>query len=332
MRKNKNYSRLNDYEREMISRGINSGITIREIASGLGRSPSTISREIRRNTQRYTWYCADCAQTLACSRAVQRKENKRKILLSKKLGKYVHEKLYLFWSPEQIANRLRLEYPEDNSMRASKETIYAYVYALPRGTLKKELIRSLRRKHAYRRQRDGRLTRQEKGYDWANIETRPKHIEKRKIPGHWEGDLVMGTRMQSALGTLVERKTRFTLLVPVNSTLSKEVTKAFAIAMLKLPDHLRCSLTYDQGKEMARHHWLRKVAKIDVYFAHTRSPWERGTNENTNGLLRQFFPKSTDFRKVSKKQIRRAQDLLNGRPRKILNYETPSEVFNKMLH
>jgi len=330
--KNNNYSRLSDYEREMISRGLVGGLKIRQIALNLGRSPGTISREIRRNISRYPWYCADCAQALAESRARLRKKNKRKILLNKELEKYVHEKLSLFWSPEQIASRLRLEYPKDKNMRANKETIYAYVYALPRGNLKKELIRSLRRKHAYRRERDGRLTRQEKGMDWANIETRPKHIESRKISGHWEGDLVMGTRMKSALGTLVERKTRFTLLVPINSTTSDKVTKAFAKTMLKLPDHLRRSLTYDQGKEMAKHYWFSEVTKINVYFAHARSPWERGTNENTNGLVRQFFPKSTDFKKISRQEIQRAQDLLNSRPRKILKFQTPSEIFNKMLH
>jgi IS30 family transposase len=328
---NTKYFRLNDYDREMISRGIFGGSTLREIALSLNRSPSTISREIRRNTQRHSWYCADCAQVLAESRARGRKKNKRKISLNENLEKYVREKLALFWSPEQIASRLKFEYPKDKSMRANKETIYAYIYAHPRGTLKKELIRCLRRKHAYRRERDGRLTREEKGLDWANIESRPKHVEGRKIPGHWEGDLVMGTRLKSAMGTLVERKTRFTLLVPVSATTSKRVTAAFARTMLKLPDHLRRSLTYDQGKEMARHYWFSRVTKINVYFAHTRSPWERGTNENTNGLLRQFFPKSTDFRKIPRKEIKRAQDLLNGRPRKILQYKTPSEVFNKML-
>jgi IS30 family transposase len=330
--KNNNYSRLNDYEREMISRGLVGGLKIKEIALNLGRSPGTISREVRRNISRHPWYCADCAQALAESRARFRKKHKRKILLNKELEKYVREKLSLFWSPEQIANRLKLEYPKDKSMRANKETIYAYIYALPRGTLKKELIRNLRRKHAYRRERDGRLTRQEKGMDWANIETRPKYIESRKIPGHWEGDLVMGTRLQSALGTLVERKTRFTLLVPISATTSQKVTRAFAKILLKLPDHLRRSLTYDQGKEMAEHYWLSRVTKVNVYFAHTRSPWERGTNENTNGLLRQFFPKSTDFKKISRHEIQSAQDLLNSRPRKILKFKTPSEIFNKMLH
>lgn len=328
---NTNYSRLNDYEREMISRGITGGSTLKEIAFELGRSSSTISREIQRNTQRHTWYCADCAQALAESRAIKRKRDKRKIVLNKNLEKYVREKLVLLWSPEQIANRLKLEYPKDKSMRATKETIYAYIYAHPKGTLKKELIQSLRRKHAYRRDRNGRLTRKEMGLDKANIDTRPKHIEGRKIPGHWEGDLVMGTRLKSALGTLVERKTRFTLLVPVSATTSEIVTRAFARTMLKLPGHLRRSLTYDQGKEMAQHHWFSRVTKVNVYFTHTSSPWERGTNENTNGLIRQFFPKSTDFKKISRKEIKRAQDLLNGRPRKILEYKTPSEVFNKIL-
>jgi IS30 family transposase len=327
-----NYFRLNDYEQEMISRGITGGSTIREIAFSLARSPSTVSREIRRNTRRHPWYCADCAQVLADSRTKERKKNKRKISLNKDLENYVRGKLALFWSPEQIANRLKIEYPENKNMRATKETIYAYIYAHPRGTLKKELIRCLRRKHGYRRERDGRLTRKEMGLDKANIETRPKHVKSRKIPGHWEGDLIMGTRLKSALGTLVERKTRFTLLVPVSATTSERVTAAFARTMLKLPDHLRRSLTYDQGKEMARHYWFTNVIKVNVYFAHTSSPWERGTNENTNGLLRQFFPKSTDFRKIPRKDIKRAQDLLNGRPRKILEYKTPAEVFNKVLH
>ena len=332
MSKITNYSRLTDYEREMISRGLVGSLKIRQIALSLSRSPGTISREIRRNISRYPWYCADCAQALAESRAKLRKKDKRKIILNHELKKYIHEKLALFWSPEQIANRLKLEYPRDKNMRASKETIYAYIYALPRGTLKKELIRNLRRKHAYRRERDGRLTRQEKGMDWANIETRPKHVESRKIPGHWEGDLVVSAGRKSAIGTLVERKTRFTLLVPIKSTTSQDVTKAFARTMLKLPDHLRRSLTYDQGKEMARHQWFSRVSKVDVYFAHARSPWERGTNENTNGLIRQFFPKSTDFNKVTRKEIKRAQHLLNSRPRKVLKFKTPSEIFNKVLH
>lgn len=321
---------MDDADREQISNGIVAGRSFADIARSINRSTSTVAREVLRN-RKENRYCADCAVKKARVRAQTRKRGKRKIILRPILESYVQEKALLHWSPEQIAARLKHEHPKELHMHVSTETIYAYIYALPKGALKKELIKGLRQKHAYRYDRVFRRLRKTEGLREATIEQRPKSVEQRKIPGHWEGDLVVGTRNGSALGSLVERKTRFLLLVPIARTDAKTVSRAFAKAFLTLPEHVRRSMTYDQGTEMSERHWLSEAAGIDIYLAHPRSPWERGTNENTNGLIRDFFPKSTNFHTVTLKQIQEVQDLLNGRPRKVLHFKTPSEAFNRAL-
>ena len=250
------------------------------------------------------------------------------------LREYVLEKIIARWSPEQIAVKLKREYPHDTSMHISHEAIYQYVYVLPRGGLKRSLIEGLRQERAWRRKKyKGRSNEEKRGKiaDMLSIEERPLEVASRTVPGHWEGDLIMGKYKRSALGTLVERTTRYTMLVPLKAKDAETVRKEYARALRALPHDLAKTLTYDQGKEMSEHKQFTIDTGITVYFAHPGSPWERGTNENTNGLIRQFFPKGTEFDKTSLREIRHAQDLLNDRPRKVLDYEKPFEAFTKLV-
>lgn len=326
----KSYKRLSAEEREEISRCLASGESFQDIARLLGRAVSTITREVcSAGANRWT-YRAGRAHRRAYRNARKRRAEKRKIIQHAPLRVYVEEKLRLRWSPEQIAKRIKIAYPMDMKMRISHEAIYAYVYVLPKGNLKKELLKCLRRGHKRRyRDRKGVVSRPLK--DMVSIEQRPIDVETRQIPGHWEGDLIIGRNRQSVLGTLIERKSRFALLVKVRGKDAQEIRTRFARKFKRLPKHARLSLTYDQGREMAQHALLTKQADVQVYFAHKACPWERGTNENFNGLVRQFFPKGTNFKNVSDYQINRVQDMLNGRPRKVLNWETPFEVFEKVL-
>jgi len=256
--------------------------------------------------------------------------------MNAELKQFVLDKLKLRWSPEQIARELKRLYPDNMEMRLSHETIYRYVYVLPRGSLKKELLLYLRQQKLYHRRTGKNQPRNEEKRgqipEMISIEERPKEVEKRTIPGHWEGDLILGKWKRSALGTLVERTTRTTILVPLLNKDAVSVRKAFAQEMKKVPQQMKLSLTYDQGREMSEHKLFTKNTKIKVYFAHPGSPWERGTNENTNGLIRQFFPKGTEFDKVSRTEIKQVQDMLNGRPRKSLNWEKPYEVFDELIN
>lgn len=329
----KQFKRLSGKEREEISRWLACGKIQADIARMLGRSPSTISREMRDGScNRYT-YRADRAGRRAKRRASARKAGKRKLPINKRLWHYVVAKLRLQWSPDQIAQTLVREYPMDTTMRIAPDTIYTTVYVLPKGALKKELISCLRREHRrrYRRKGANQPLNQRKLADMVLIDKRPLAINERIVPGHWEGDLLLGKNRQSALGTLAERTTRTTILVPLKNRTAPEVRKAFAKELKKLPQQMRLTLTYDQGREMAEHQLFTKQTNVQVYFAHPASPWERGTNENTNGLIRQYFPKGTDFSKISRQEIKWAQNRLNGRPRKVLDYQTPYEVFNKLL-
>ena len=325
------YKRLSSEEREEISRGLAEKLSIREIAGRLDRLPSTISREIHKGgCNKYT-YRAQRAQRRAGRNAKSRKFGRRKLMKNGALREYVHEKLRLKWSPEQIANRLKNRYPYNETMQISHEAIYGYIYVLPRGQLKKELLKCLRQERKYQRKRGKKAEESTKKLeDMLSIEERPSEVDDRTIPGHWEGDILIGKNRQSAMGTLVERTTRTTILVPLKSKKATEVRAAFSKEALHLPEQMRLTLTYDQGREMAEHKKFTRATKIKVYFAHPASPWERGTNENTNGLIRQFFPKGTDFNKVPLKKIKRVQDLLNGRPRKVLGFETPYEAFEKL--
>lgn len=326
------YHRLTLFEREEISRQMASGQNIRAIARNLNRTASTISREIQRSTtiQRDD-YRAVSAQRRAYRNRHKPREN-RKLNTNIPLRKVVFHYLARKWSPEQIAKRLTFLYPNDMDMRISHETIYSYVYILPRGALKNELAKSLRKRHKNRRQRNKNRKRTHALQDYLSIEERPAEAADRIIPGHWEGDLLVGCGNTSAIGTLVERTTRFIFLVKLKNKDAACVRESFAKEFQHLPKGLKRTLTYDQGQEMAEHKLFTKETDITVYFAHPHSPWERGTNENTNALLRQYFPKGTDFTKISKQRLKYVQDEMNDRPRKTLGFYTPHEKFGELLH
>ncbi len=327
------YTRLTDKERESISRGLAQHKPIRQIAKELSRSPSTISREIRRNRGK-TSYRAFSASRRAKAAASSRKRGRRKIEKQESLLSYVIEKLKGEWSPQEISKRLKIEYAWDMDMQVSHEAIYQYIYVLPRGELKQLLIKGLRQERKHRRAQKRGDTAETRGKiaNMLSIEERPAEVAERSVPGHWEGDLILGKYKRSALGTLVERTTRYTILVPLGEHKdAASVREAYAEAFKSLPAELKKSLTYDQGKEMSEHEQFTIDTGIQVYFAHPGSPWERGTNENTNGLIRQYFPKGTDFTQVSKEEILEVQRKLNDRPRRALGYLKPDEVINQLV-
>ena len=327
-----NYKRLSDWEREEISRLLSQKSSFKDIAESLARNISTVSREVGGGGCNKGSYRAIRAQNRARRNASKRKSGKFKLNDNPKLWLYIRQKLKKKWSPRQIAEELEKDYSWDMTMRISPEAIYTYIYILPRGALKKELTACLRQNHK-RRHKQSRGVKMERNIeDMLSIEERPKEVEDRIIPGHWEGDLIIGKNNRSALGTLVERTTRTTILVPVKNREAETVAKSFAKEVKKLPQQMKLSMTYDQGREMAKHKLFTNITGVKVYFAHPRSPWERGTNENTNGLIRQFFPKGTDFNKVSRYEVKKVQDLLNGRPRQALGFQKPYEVFNQLIN
>lgn len=327
----KKYTHLTLFERETLSQLLFQRKSISAIAAAIGRHKSTLSREISRTRLTRYGYRAFSAEVEFRKRQKKPKKPK-KILTNEKLKAYIHEHLQLDWSPEQIANRLKVEYPTSKNMHVSHETIYAYLYVLPKGELKKELVFHLQQERQLRRKRGKQHPKRGHIQDMISISERPKEVADRIIPGHWEGDLIVGKGRKSAVGTLVERTTRATILVPLKEKDAKAVRKAFAKETKKLPEHMKLSLTYDRGKEMAEHKLFTKETKIKVYFADPYSPWQRGTNENTNGLVRRYFPKGTEFDKIPHRKIKAVQDLLNSRPRKILKWQTPLEVFEHLLH
>ncbi len=328
----KPYKRLSPAEREEISLGREQGESMTDIARRLDRAVSTILGECARSPGKYRAYESGKD---AARKAASRKEGKTKMIKYPILKRYVESRLSECWSPAQIAERLETEYPSDMTMRISPETLYQYVYVLPRGSLKKALIKGLRQERKYRRTRKKAGTKipetRGKIADMLSIEERPAEVLDRIVPGHWEGDLIIGKYKQSAIGTLVERTTRYTIIVPLKEKDAVSVRKAFAKEIRTLPKELSKTLTYDQGKEMSDHKRFTLSTGMQVYFAHPASPWERGTNENTNGLLRQYFPKGTDFRSVTVRELKRVQRSLNGRPRKVLKYATPQETFNQIV-
>lgn len=328
------YRRLTLEEREEISRMLATGASMRAVAHILGRSSSTISREVQRVGLGRMVYRACDAHRHAVHRARTRRLGYRKLLLNPRLRATVVRHLAHFWSPEQIARIVKRMYPNDPTMQVSHETIYRYLYVLPRGELKRTLTDYLRQGHRHRhhRTRQGK-PRGHQGHipDMISIEERPAEVADRSVPGHWEGDLILGKGRSSALGTLVERTTRTVILVRLKNKKAPSVRKAFARAVRTLPTTLKKSLTYDRGWEMAEHKRFTMDTDMQVYFAHPKSPWERGTNENTNGLIRQFFPKGTDFSKVPYHRIKRAEFLLNTRPRKVLDWKTPYEAVQSLM-
>lgn len=329
----KTYQRLSFQEREEISRCLARNCSPTAIAGYLNRNKTSIIREINGGGANQYSYRALTAQNRARRKSSKRRKGKRKLDSNNTLKKVVIKKLKKKWSPEQIANFLKEQYPQEKDMRISHEAIYTYLYVLPRGSLKKELLAHLRqgKKRRYKRGRKNQGGVERKLEDMTSIEERPKEVADRTVPGHWEGDLIIGKNRRSALGTLVERTSRTTILVPLKNRQAVTVRKAFAKEVKKLPMQMRLSMTYDQGREMAEHKLFTKQTSVKVYFAHPASPWERGTNENTNGLIRQFFPKGTDFTKVPRYQIKKVQHLLNGRPRKTLHWKNPQEAFDQLL-
>jgi len=312
-------------EREEISRGIVVGHSIRTIASQLGRAPSTVSREIRRNGGRRR-YRANQADEAARERALRPKICK--LAQNPALARIVARKLISRWSPWQIAGWLKRIYPDDESLQVSHETIYKTLYIQARGALKKELIHHLRRSRAMRRSQQHTQKRGKHGQitDAVSISERPAEAEDRAVPGHWEGDLICGSN-NSQIATLVERQTRLLMLVRVPSKDTKTVINALIKQSHKLPRELYKSLTWDRGKEMADHKRFSLATDIEVYFCDPQQPWQRGSNENTNGLLRQYFPKGMDLSNVHQNRLNAVARELNERPRETLLFYSPAEKF-----
>ena len=325
----KPYWRLSDSEREEISRELEVGRTFANIAQALGRHASTISREMRRNSGK-SGYRAFSAARRGIRAAASRRTGKSVLATEHRLRAYVLAGLKKRWSPREVVIRMKAEYPSDMTMRISPEAVYRYIYVLPRGTLKTTLIKGLRQERADRRKRHKGDHDETRGKiaDMLSIDERPKEVEDRSVPGHWEGDLVMGKYKRSAIGTLVAQTTRYVMLVPLKAKDAISVCNAYGRELQKLPKEIAKTLTYDQGKEMSEHKQCTIDTGIQVYFAHPGSPWERGTNENTNGLIRQYFPKGTEFDKVSVREVKRVQRELNDRPRAVLNYLKPDERIN----
>src|SRR5579864_6127644 len=309
-------------EREDISRGIASGSSIREVARRMERAASTVSREVRRHGGRpaYRAHDADCQAWVLALRP------KRCLLaINRKLRDTVASKLILEWSPEQISGWLKTEYPKDERMRVSHETIYRSLFIQARGVLKQELLGHLRTKRRMRRSQHSRIFKDSRGriVDAISIRERPAEVEDRAVPGHWEGDLLSGGK-NSYIATLVERHSRFLMLIKVPGKETAVVVAALSKHVRKLPATLRRSLTWDRGLEMAKHKEFTVATDVQVYFCDPQSPWQRGTNENTNLLLRQYFPRGTDLSVHSQTHLDQIALRLNQRPRKTLGFQTPA--------
>ena len=316
-------------EREEISRGVVAGRSIRSLAVTLGRAPSTVSREIRRNGGRQR-YRANRADQAAWERA--RRPKLCKLVENRELAHIVALQLKQLWSSEQIAGWLKRRYPDDEHFQVSHETIYRSLFIQARGALKKELLQHLRRTRGMRRSRHHTQKTEDHGRikDTVSIRERPASVEDRAVPSHWEGDLLIGSK-NSQIATLVERHTRYVMLVKVNNKDTETVINALTRQARKLPQELYKSLTWDRGKEMADHKRFSLDTSIRVYFCDPRSPWQRGSNENTNGLLRQYFPKGMDLSDIHQNKLNAVARRLNERPRKTLNFETPAERFSQCV-
>ena len=320
------YNHLSSEERAVIMIERRRGRSFRAIAGLLSRDVSTISREVARGMAAAVAY--DATRAAAAYRERRRRcVRHRKLVEGTALFEHVHNRLrYWRWSPEQIARRLARMHADDPQWRVSHETIYAAIYAHPRGALKQSLIEALRQSKPARGRRRRTLAKGNTVPEDLRIVHRPEHITERTLPGHWEGDFIKGAYNRSAVGTLVERKTRFVVLSRMRGCGADAALEGFTRQMKKLPAFLRQSLTYDRGSEMARHAELAERLKIDIWFADPYAPWQRGSNENTNGLLRQFLPKGTDLSEVSQTALNDIARLLNGRPRKTLDWRTPDEA------
>lgn len=325
----KNYVRLSYSERVRIQTLLEENRSRIYIAQILKRNRSTITRELNKWIKKPSdKYKADLAHFCAEDDNLN-KRNLDKISSNNCLKMYVYRKLLSRYSPEQIAGRIKLDYPNNLIMRISHEAIYTHIYNFRQGKMRRKLISLLHYSKSKRKSRKGLKTNRQRIKEANSIEDRPNHIEDRKEVGHWEGDLIIGAKQSSAIGTLVERKTRFVFIVKLKNRKSKTVTKAFRKSINRLETRLRKTLTYDNGMEMANHKWFTKHTGAQVYFAHPYSSWERGSNENTNGLIRRYFPKNTDFNKISENQLKEVQNILNNRPRKVLGFYTANEKMNE---
>jgi transposase, IS30 family len=318
---------LSEREREEISRLLARRKSLRFIAGKLSRSPSTISREVRRNGGARCYRAVSAEQRaskLAC------RPQRCKLARLARLRRCVARKLKQYWSPQQIAVWLRETFANDPTMQVSHETIYRTLYIQARGALRKELQQYLRTHRVLRRPRTDGTNSSASIVDGISISERPAAVEDRAVPGHWEGDLLFGTPT-SCIATLVERATRYVMLVRTPSKDTKTVTAALRRTIRRLPSQLRQSLTWDRGSELSAHKELSISADIDIYFCDPHSPWQRGTNENTNGLLRQYFPNGTDLSHYDQRHLDRVARQLNGRPRQTLGWKTPAQVLNQVL-
>jgi len=320
------YKHLNGEERGVIFAEHRRGASLRAIGSLLDRHASTISRELRRGRVDEGHYSPEAGRRCYDARRL-RSRRPRRLINGSALHIWVRGKLvHLHWSPEQIAGRLRTMHPDGPDQRVSHETIYAAIYAQPRGGLKAAMIQALRQKKPARGRRRTTLAGSSIVPESLRIIYRPEEIEARIVPGHWEGDLIKGAFNRSSVGTLVERKTRFVVLCKMNGNGAEAALGGFTRQMKRLPAMMRKSMTYDRGSEMACHPELARRLKIDIWFCDPHAPWQRGSNENTNGLLRQFMPKGTDLSGVSQTWLNDIAWLLNGRPRKTLGWKTPAEA------
>ena len=326
-------ARLDDERRALIADRRRAGLGVREIARELGVSHSTVSRELRRNAMPDGRYDAGYAGRRARERAARPRTGR--LGRSPRLRAEVVRRLSLLWSPAQVSASLAADFPDDEEMRVSHETIYRALYVQGRGSLREELEVELVLRSGRRSRRRRSLPADPRGrrtwVEGAELALRPPEADDRSVPGHWEGDLVVGSDGATCLVTLVERSTRFLLCSRLLEHSAETVAARLADMVSSLPAALRGTLTWDRGVEMARWRGFADATGFEVYFCDPRSPWQRGTNENTNGLLRQFFPKGTDFSRVSDGEVARAQDLLNGRPRKTLGWRTPAEELARML-
>jgi IS30 family transposase len=323
----RNPTSLSDNEREEISRALTDRWSFRRIAAKLNRSPSTISREVKRNggrnayralkADRRAWRCA-------------RRPKRCKLACNARLRSCVAKKLKQNWSPQQIAGWLEWNFEDDPSMQVSHETIYRTLFVQTRNALKKELISHLRTKRMHREPKRSRKGKTAAIVDGISIRERPAEVEDRAVPGHWEGDLLFGTAYDY-IATLVERQTRFTMLIKITSKDTETVTAALRKHIVKLPEELRRSLTWDRGSEMSDHKNFVVETNLPVYFCDPHSPWQRGSNENTNGLLRQYFPKGESIAHFTQAELNKVARELNGRPRKTLDFRSPAETLAMVL-
>lgn len=324
-----NYCRLSLPERFEIEKSLSHKESFSAIALKLKRSKSSISREVAPYGRKK--YKAMTAHWFAVGKSSGKRFGQNKIASNRSIGNYVLQKLELRWSPEQISKRMIKDFPEDPSMRISHEAIYLYVYVHSKTEVKKMLQTELRQKRKFRGNVRRGADKRTKIVDPIRIDERPAEVMGREIPGHWEGDLIVGADHKSAIGTLVERTTRTIIIVPLKSTDAKTVRKAFEKEFESIPKQMKLTLTYDNGSEMSQHKLFTKHTKINVYFTHPYSPWERPTNENSNGLVRDYFPKGTDFNLITKARLKEVQHQLNERPRKVLDWNTPKEVFEDLI-